>query len=104
MPWLTTVRSLLRDLLHTKASSPSQVQLEHLHVEMYETYELLGLENIELIRSFIENDDFAGCASEYVEFFELSSAHRCSSFVSMVLCKCIAFLSRQAADKLYYHR
>ena len=57
MSRLTTIRSLLRNLKRTKTSSPSKVQLEQLHVEMHESDELCGLENIDLVGDFVRNDE-----------------------------------------------
>jgi hypothetical protein len=56
MSWLTTIRSLLRNLKRTKTSSPSKVQLEQLRVETHESDELCGLENIDLDGDFVRND------------------------------------------------
>lgn len=105
MSWLPTVRSLLRDLERTKTSSPSELQLQQLHVETHENDEQFGLGNIEPIADFISSED---CRAEKrgmeVMLRHSKSARFCSDFISAHMASWIADLLQQAADKLQITR
>lgn len=105
MSWLTTVRSLLRNLKRTKTSSPSKVQLEQLHVGTHESDELCGLENIDLVGDFVRNDEHRiETHSMEIILRDARSARFCSECVSSLLVSWITILSRHAVDKLHITR
>ncbi len=105
MPWQSSVRSLLRDLKRSKNSTPSELQLEQLHVEAYESDGEIAWDNIHSVGDIIGGEK--GRSSTF--FMDLvlrdaKTARFCSEYVSSVLVGWITVLSQQTAEKLQVNR
>ena len=105
MSWQSSVRSLLRDLKRSKASTPSELQLEHLHVEVTESDEDIAWDNIHPVSDIIGNEK--GRLSTFfmnLVLRDAETARFCSEYVAAALIEWITDLSRQTAEKIHIRR
>ncbi|KAF4629207.1 hypothetical protein G7Y89_g8939 [Cudoniella acicularis] len=104
--WLTTVRSILRDLRRANTAKPDESQLELLNITIRQTYDLSGLENICIIEEFLNDDprkEETDCM--VVLFRPKMSADFCSKYVSSLLFGWIAEdISQQIVDSVRIKR
>ncbi|KAF8862546.1 hypothetical protein BDZ45DRAFT_686681 [Acephala macrosclerotiorum] len=104
--WLTTVRSILRDLRRANTAKPDESQLELLNITIRQTYDLSGLENICIIEEFLNEEPRKQERDCMMALFRPKmSADFCSKYVSSLLFGWIAEdLSQQIVDSVRIKR
>jgi hypothetical protein len=105
MSWQSSVRSLLRDLRCSLNSTPSELQLEQLHVEAYESDGETGWDNLHSVGDIIGDEN--GRAETFLMDLSLRHAKTtrfCSEYLSSILVGWITALAQQSTDKIQFNR
>lgn len=105
MSWHSSVRSLLRDLRRSNTSTPSERQLEQLHIEAYNSDGEIAWANMQAVGGVVGGRK--GRSSTFLMDLALrdaTTARFCSEYVSSVLFGWITVLSQQTTEEIQVSR